>query len=254
LRLRDKVAIVTGASRGLGRAISLALATEGATVVAAARSRPDETAKLVHDLGYKALPIVADVRDAFSVDNMITQTIQHFGRVDILVNNAGVFVPANVVDMSEDEWDLTIDVNMKGAFLCCRAAAKEMIKRKTGGRIVNISSNAGLIGYAGYAAYCASKWGLLGFTQSLAKELAPFQINVNAICPGDIETDMLMHEIRDVAKVRSVPEMQIRKEKMESIPLRRFAKPDEVARLVVFLCSDDAEYITGTHIKITGGK
>jgi len=138
--------------------------------------------------------------------------------------------------------------------LCCRAVAREMIRHGTRGKIVNISSNAGLVGYAGYSAYCVSKSGILGFTQSLAKELAPFNIHVNAICPGDIETDMLADEIRKVAKFKSISEDAVRKEKMESIPIGRFAKPEEVAKLVVFLASDESDYITGEFVKITGGK
>ena len=254
MRLSDKVAIVTGASRGLGRAISLALAQEGADLVLADKDSTDQTAELVQDIGRKALPIRLDIRNMTDVDNMISRTLKQFGKVDILVNNAGVFIAANVVDMTEQEWDLVVDVNAKGCFLCCKAVAKEMIKQNIPGKIVNISSNAGLVGYAGYSAYCVSKFGIIGLTQSLAKELAPHNIHVNAICPGDIETDMLIDEIKKVAKTKSAPEEAVKKEKTQSIPMGRFAKPYEVARLVVFLASEESNYVTGAFVKITGGK
>jgi len=254
MRLKQKVAIVTGASRGLGRAISVALAKEGANLVLADKDSPDETAKLIQEIGQRTLPVRLDIRNAADVDKMVSRTVEEYGKIDVLVNNAGVFISAKVVDMAEDEWNFVLDVNAKGPFLCCRAVAREMIRHGTRGKIVNISSNAGLVGYAGYSAYCVSKWGILGFTQSLAKELAPFNIHVNAICPGDIETDMLADEIRKVAKVKSISEDAVRKEKMESIPIGRFAKPEEVAKLVVFLASDESDYITGEFVKITGGK
>ena len=204
MRLREKVVIVTGASRGLGRAISVGLAREGANLVLADKDSTDETARLVQEIGQKVLPIRLDIRSAPDVDNMVSRAVEEYGKIDVLVNNAGVFIAAKVVDMTEEEWNFVLDVNAKGPFLCCRAVAREMLRNRTPGKIVNISSNAGLVGYAGYSAYCASKWGILGFTQSLAKELAPFNIHVNAICPGDIETDMLADEIRKVAKSKSI--------------------------------------------------
>ena len=254
MRLSDKVAIVTGASRGLGRAISLALAQEGADLVLADKDSTDQTAKLVQDIGRKALSVRLDIRNATDVDNMVSRALKEYGRIDILINNAGVFIGANVVDMTEQEWDLVLDVNAKGCFLCCKAVAREMIRQRIPGKIVNISSNAGLVAYAGYSAYCASKLGIVSFTQSLAKELAPHNIHVNAICPGDIETDMLIDEIEEVAKTRSTSVELVKKEKMQSIPIGRFAKPNEVASLVVFLVSEESNYVTGAFVKITGGK
>ena len=254
MRLSDKIAIVTGASRGLGRAISLALAQEGADLVLADKDATDDTAKLVQDIGRKALSIRLDIRNMPDVDSMVSRALKEYGKIDILINNAGVFIAANVVDMTEQEWDLVLDVNAKGCFLCCKAVAREMIRQNIPGKIVNISSNAGLIGYAGYSAYCVSKFGIIGFTQSLAKELAPYNIHVNAICPGDIETDMLIDEIKKVARTRSESEEVVKKEKMQSIPIGRFAKPNEVARLVVFLASEESNYVTGAFVKITGGK
>jgi NAD(P)-dependent dehydrogenase (short-subunit alcohol dehydrogenase family) len=252
--LHGKVAVVTGASRGLGKAISVALAREGADLVLGARGSTEETADLVKESGRKALSIKLDVKNPDSVNNMVVRATDEYGKIDILVNNAGTFVSANVVDMTEEQWSNVLDVNAKGTFLCCKAVARDMISRGTAGKIINVSSNAGVVGYAGYSAYCASKSAVLALTESLAKELARFNIHVNAICPGDIETDMLIDEIREVAKVRSISENEIRMEKMKSIPIGRFAKPDEVARLVVFLASDESNYITGEFIKITGGK
>ena len=254
MRLSDKIAIVTGASRGLGRAISLALAQEGADLVLADKDATDDTAKLVQDIGRKALSIRLDIRNMPDVESMVSRALKEYGKINILINNAGVFIAANVVDMTEQEWDLILDVNAKGCFLCCKAVAREMIRQNIPGKIVNISSNAGLIGYAGYSAYCVSKFGIIGFTQSLAKELAPYNIHVNAICPGDIETDMLIDEIKKVAKTKSASEEVVKKEKMQSIPIGRFAKPNEVARLVVFLASEESNYVTGAFVKITGGK
>jgi NAD(P)-dependent dehydrogenase (short-subunit alcohol dehydrogenase family) len=254
MRLRDKVAIVTGGSRGAGRAIALTFAKEGADVVIADRQPGNETAKAVQEFGRASFWQEVDVSKTEDAERMTSRTVKEFGKVDILVNNAAVFVHSKVVDMTEDQWNFVLGVNLKGAFLCCRAVAREMIRRNAGGKIVNISSNAGLVGYANYSAYCASKWGLLGFTQSLAKELAPFRINVNAICPGDIDTEMLQEEIRKIANARSVSEQEVRQEKLRSIPMGKFAAPQDIANLALFLVSDESSHITGDFIKVTGGK
>ncbi|WP_455367928.1 SDR family NAD(P)-dependent oxidoreductase [[Eubacterium] cellulosolvens] len=255
MRLKDKIAIVTGASRGIGRAIAFAFAHEGAKVaVTGVRSSADDTAKAINDLGGVSLPFRLDVRDNEMVDKVITQVLDEFKTIDILVNNAGAFIAAHVIEMTEDEWDYIMDVNFKGVFLCSKAVAKVMISQKTGGKIINISSTAGLVGHKGYSAYCASKRAILAFTESLAKELAPYCINVNAICPGDVETDMLTDEIRKVANLRSVPEEQVREEKLQSIPLHKFAHPEDIAKLAVFLASDESSHITGEKIKVAGGK
>ena len=254
MRLKDKAAIVTGASRGIGRVIALALAKEGASVVVADREPGHETVKMIQELGRSGLYVQVDVRDAASVQNLISRTIEEFGKVDVLVNNAGVFIFARVEDMTEEQWDLTFDVNIKGMFLCCKAVAREMIARKVPGKIVNVSSSAGLAGHVGYSAYCSSKRAVLAFTESLAKELGPCGINVNAICPGDTETDMLADEVRKVAKQKSIPEDRVRQDKLQNIPLGRFATPDDIANVVVFLVSDESRHVSGEFIKITGGK
>jgi len=254
VRLKDRAAIVTGAGRGIGRAIALALAREGASVVVADKEPGHETVKMIQELGRPALYVEVDVRNTVSVDQLVSRTISEFGKVDILVNNAGVFFLAKVEDMTEEQWDLTFDVNIKGMFLCCKAAAREMISRKTSGKIVNVSSSAALTGHVGYSAYCSSKRAVLAFTESLAKELGPHGINVNAICPGDTETEMLADEIKKVAKQKSMPEERVRQDKLQNIPLGRFATPDDIANVVVFLVSDESRHVSGEFIRITGGK
>ena len=254
MRLKDRVAIVTGASRGIGRAIALALAREGASVVVADKEPGDETVKMIQELGRPALYAEVDVRDAASVEQLVSRTNSKFGKIDVLVNNAGVFIFARVEDMTEEQWDLTFDVNMKGMFLCCKAVAREMISRKVSGKIVNVSSSAGLAGHVGYSAYCSSKRAVLAFTESLAKELGPYGINVNAICPGDTETDMLADEVRKVAKQKSISEDRVRQDKLQNIPLGGFATPDDIANVVVFLVSNESRHVSGEFIRITGGK
>jgi NAD(P)-dependent dehydrogenase (short-subunit alcohol dehydrogenase family) len=254
MRLEEKVAIVTGASKGIGRAIALALAREGASVVVADKEPGHETVRMIRDLGRSSLYVQVDVRDAVSVEHLVSQALEEFEKIDVLVNNAGLFFFARVEDMTEEQWDLTFDVNLKGTFLCCKAVAREMVSRKTRGKIVNVSSSAGLAGHVGYSAYCASKRGVLAFTESLAKELGPSGINVNAICPGDTETDMLTGEIKKIAEQKSESEDRVRQDKLGNIPLGRFATPDDIANVVVFLLSEESRHVSGEFIKITGGK
>ncbi|MBS7654509.1 3-oxoacyl-ACP reductase FabG [Candidatus Bathyarchaeota archaeon] len=255
MRLKDKVAIITGASRGIGKAIAFAFAREGANVVVTGfRSPADDAAKAIKDFGVESLSFQLDVRDSKMIDKMISQVLKEFKKINILVNNAGAFIVARVIEMTESEWDYVMDVNAKGVFLCSKAVAKVMISQNMGGKIINISSTAGLVGHKYYSAYCSSKRAILAFTECLAEELAPYRINVNAICPGDVETDMLTEEIRKVAELRSVPEEQVREEKLRSIPLHKFAKPEDIASLAVFLASDESNHITGETIKVAGGK
>jgi NAD(P)-dependent dehydrogenase (short-subunit alcohol dehydrogenase family) len=254
MRLEGKVAIVTGASRGIGRAIALALAKEGASIIVADKEPGHQTIKMIRELGRPRLYVEVDVRDAASVEHLVSRAIEEFGKIDVLVNNAGVFIFAKVEDMTEEQWDLTFDVNIKGIFLCCKAVAREMMSRKISGKIVNVSSSAGLAGHVGYSAYCSSKRAVLAFTESLAKELGPFGIRVNAICPGDTETDMLTDEIRKIAVQKSLSQDRVRQEKLQNIPLGRFAAPSDIANAVVFLVSDESRHVSGEFIKITGGK
>jgi meso-butanediol dehydrogenase/(S,S)-butanediol dehydrogenase/diacetyl reductase len=254
MRLKGKAVIVTGSARGIGRAVALSLAKEGASVIVADKEPGHETVRMIHALGKPAFYVAVDVRVARSVEELVSRAIQEYGKIDVLVNNAGVFIHATVVDMTEEQWNLTFDVNTKGIFLSCQAVAREMITRKIAGKIINVSSSAALTGHVGYSAYCSSKRAVLAFSECLAKELGPFGINVNAICPGDTETAMLEDEIRNIAMQKAIPEDQARQEKLANIPLGRFATPEDIANIVVFLASDESRHVSGEFIKITGGK
>lgn len=241
--LSDKVAIVTGASRGIGRSIALALAGQGAKVVASARNA-EALANLAAEIkaqGGEALAVVGDVALEADANNLIEQAVAAFGQVDILVNNAGITRDGLLLRMKSDDWDAVLDTNLKGAFLCTRAAAKVMSKQRSG-RIINISSVVGEMGNAGQANYCASKAGLLGLTKSVARELARRNVTVNAITPGFIVTDMT-DSMTDKA----------REAMTEQIPLGRLGEALDVANAVLFLASDQSSYITGQVLGINGG-
>jgi 3-oxoacyl-[acyl-carrier protein] reductase len=241
--LADKVAIVTGASRGIGRSISVALAGQGVKVVASARNA-EMLESLVAEIkarGGEAIAVVGDVAVEADANNLIEQAVATFGRVDVLVNNAGITRDGLLLRMKNDDWDAVLDTNLKGAFLCIRAAAKFMSKQRSG-RIINISSVVGEMGNAGQANYCASKAGLLGLTKSVARELARRNVTVNAITPGFIVTDMT-EKMTDKA----------REAMTEQIPLGRLGEADDVANAVLFLASDQSSYITGQVLGINGG-
>jgi NAD(P)-dependent dehydrogenase (short-subunit alcohol dehydrogenase family) len=269
--LNGKVALVTGAGgkQGLGRAIALRLAKEGADVVvndvvAQQSGSPDwaglpDVVREIKALGRQALGVVADVSDAQQVERMVNQALQRFDHIDILVNNAGA--PAGrdrvpVVELEEDAWDLVQRVNVKGTFLCCRAVARAMIVRGQGGKIINMSSVSGKRGAARFAAYCASKFAVRGFTQALALELAPHRINVNAICPGLIETE----RIDDMAAVlapegvsKKVYRQQMVARVTRGTPLGRIGQAADVAQMAAFLASTQSDYLTGLSITVAGG-
>ena len=241
--LADKVAIVTGASRGIGRSISVALAGQGVKVVASARNA-EMLESLVAEIkarGGEAIAVVGDVAVEADANNLIEQAVATFGRVDVLVNNAGITRDGLLLRMKNDDWDAVLDTNLKGAFLCIRAAAKFMSKQRSG-RIINISSVVGEMGNAGQANYCASKAGLLGLTKSVARELARRNVTVNAITPGFIVTDMT-EKMTD----------KTREAMTEQIPLGRLGEADDVANAVLFLASDQSSYITGQVLGINGG-
>mgnify|MGYP001594842469 CR=1 FL=1 len=247
--LKDKVAIVTGARRGMGKAHALTLAKAGAKVVVADISKEDceKVVKEVEKEGGEALAVKCDVTKKEEIEQMVQAAVKKWGKVDILVNNAGIAEFASFLEMTEEQWDRTLDINLKGYFLCAQATAKEMVKQKSGGVIVNIASVAmgqQGIGFPSVAHYCASKGGIVGLTEALAVELAPYNIRVNAIAPGMIETPMM-------DTVKSDP--KILEGLLTRVPMRRVGKPEEVSNLVLFLASDDSSYMTGSTIIIDGG-
>lgn len=240
---KDKVAVVTGASRGIGKSIALALAAKGATVVAMDMDA-DATEAVVAELkasGAKALAVVGNVTSSVDVDRMISAAVEEFGRVDILVNNAGITRDGLLMRMKDEEWDAVLNVNLKGAFLCTRSAFKVMSKQRYG-RIINIASVVGQMGNAGQANYCASKAGLIGLTKSNAREMAKRNVTVNAVAPGFIATAM----------TDALPE-KVREELAAQIPLERLGSADDIANAVVFLASEASGYITGHVLSVNGG-
>ncbi|MFI5450503.1 MAG: SDR family NAD(P)-dependent oxidoreductase [Candidatus Bathyarchaeia archaeon] len=255
MRLSKKVAIVTGAGIGMGRGIARILAKEGAIVVVSDvnADTAKSTAVEIKSMGGESLALTMDVRSSDQIDQVIKGTLDAFGKIDILVNNAGVSTMAPVVDMTEEEWDFNVDVNAKGTFLCTRAVLKQMIKQGKGGRIVCVSSIAGKFGNKYYSHYSASKWAVIGFVKSVAMEVAQHKITVNAVCPGRVATSMEERELGWEAKYLKVPVEEVKKAYLDSVPLGRLETPEDVAKLVVFLASDDADYITGEAIEVTGG-
>jgi len=243
MNLKDEIAIVTGAGRGIGRAIALQLAGQGARVACwdVDRTLADETVALAAEKGPEGLADTVDVTDLEAVLAAAETVLETFSRIDILINNAGITRDNLLVRMTPKQWDQVLDVNLKGAFYCTRAVARSMMKQRRG-RIVNVASVVGIMGNAGQANYCASKAGLIGFTKSVAREFAARSITVNAVAPGFIATEMtreLSEKNRDAF--------------LQAIPLARFGQPEDVARVISFLVSEDAGYITGQVINVDGG-
>ena len=242
--LTGKTAVVTGGSRGIGRAICLELAKRGANVIVNYSGSEDKAKQVVAEieaLGVKAFSVQANVADSAAVDAMMKQAVEVFGTIDILVNNAGITRDNLLMRMKEQEWDDVVDTNLKGVFLCTKAVTRQMMKQRAG-RIINISSIVGVAGNPGQANYVAAKAGVIGLTKTCAQELASRNILVNAIAPGFITTDM----------TDSLPE-ELKEGMLKQIPLAKLGQPEDVAKAVVFFASDHANYITGQTLHIDGG-
>lgn len=242
--LQGQTAVVTGASRGIGKAIALELAKNGANIVvnySGSEAKAEEVVAEVQALGVKAIKIQANIADEDAVKQLMKQTVKEFGSIDILVNNAGITKDNLLMRMKEDEFDQVIQTNLKGTFLCTKAVTRQMMKQKSG-RIINVASIVGVSGNPGQANYVAAKAGVIGLTKTTAKELASRNILVNAVAPGFISTDM----------TDQLSEEQ-RESLLQIVPLARLGKPEDVARVIRFLASEDASYITGQTIHIDGG-
>lgn len=242
--LKGKIALVTGASRGIGRQIAISMAREGALVIVnynGSAARAEETVKEITESGGQAEVVQCNVSDYAAVEEMMKYVIGKYKRLDILVNNAGITKDNLLMKMGEEDFDAVIGINLKGAFNCTKHVSRQMLKQK-GGRIINISSVSGVMGNAGQANYCASKAGVIGLTKSVARELGSRGITVNAIAPGFIDTEMTEVLSEDVKKAMG-----------EQIPLKRFGRTEDVAEAAVFLASDRAAYITGQVINVDGG-
>lgn len=242
--LKDKIALITGGAQGIGRAISLALAAEGAHIAFSdivLGAAAEETKELVRAKGVRVLALQSDVSQFASAQKVVDDVVAEFQRVDILVNNAGITRDNLLMRMTEEEWDMVLNTNLKGTFNFCRAAGKQMISQR-GGNIINISSVVGVMGNAGQVNYSASKAGVIGITKTLAKELASRNIQVNAIAPGFVETGM----------TKKLNEKQ-REALLAAVPMKRTAEPEEIAAVAVFLASPAARYITGQVLCVDGG-
>ncbi len=251
MKLKDKVAIITGGGTGIGKAISLAFANEGAAVVVAARnlSRLEEVAKDIKSRGDKAKAIQTDISDHEQVKRMVAQTIEEFGQIDILVNNAamGTFNNADVADMNLDNWHETLAINLTGTMLCSREVLKYMIPRRSG-NIINVSSVAGISGVPKESPYSVSKWGIIGFTETLAIEAGKHNIRVNCISPGATRTQEFDDWVKGSAKSVGIAYEEVMRKITDNNALKRIAEPSEIAACIVFLASDDSSAMTGHNL------
>jgi len=241
--LQGKIALVTGASRGLGKAITLGLAQAGSDVAVADVLNTAETVEEIKKIGRTAIGISVDVSEELSVASMVDQVIEKFGRIDILVNNAGILKSAPAEEMAEQDWDKVMKINLKGQFLCARQVGKQMIKQKSG-KIINVASIAGLAAFAQTAAYNASKAGVILMTKTLAIEWGKHNIRVNAICPGVFATAMTKNFLKDENFVQMIK---------NKVPLGRYGQPEELIGAAIYLASDASSYLTGHALVVDGG-
>ncbi len=256
MRFKNRTVIVTGGDKGIGRAIVLAFAKEGAnTVIGYYKDleSANATVKIVEKAGGSCELVKVDVRLKKDCENLVETAVKRFNRLDIAVNNAGVSTMNWTVDLTEEEWDLNMNVNAKGVFLCCQAEVKQFIKQGNGGKVVNIASIAAKRQALLLSHYAASKFAVLGFSKSLALEVAEHKINVNCVCPGFVKTSMQEREIGWEVKLRGMTKKDVIDEYHSAIPLGRLEEPEDVAKVVLFLASEEAEYMTGQAINIAGG-
>jgi NAD(P)-dependent dehydrogenase (short-subunit alcohol dehydrogenase family) len=247
LKLKDKIAIVTGASQGIGKAIALGLAEEGADVVVNCDRNVDGAvvaADEIRALGRRTMVVQADVSKSDDVNRVVERTLGGFGKIDILVNNAGSFIASPIEDLGEEDWDHVMEVNLKGVFLCCQAVGRHMIERKSGGSIINVASISAEMPELNLGAYTPSKAGVIGLTRLLAIEWVKYRIRVNALSPGPIMTSL---------QQKAYPSKKLLDARNSAIPMQRHGTPEELAKVVVFLASDDSSYITGENITSDGG-
>jgi len=255
VKLEGKVAIITGAGRGIGRAIALRFSREGAIIVAAGstQSTLDAIAQEISEAGGRAISVLADVAEESNVERMVAKTVEEFGQIDILVNNAGIAGPTSpVVRVDLADWDRTIAINLTGAFLCAKHALPSMIERRSG-RVINITSVAGLGGYPLRSPYATSKWGMIGLTKTLALEVGRYDITVNAIAPGPIRGPRIEQVISNRAQEMGRSVEEVEREYVEPTALKRMAEEDDIAAMAVFLASEEGRNLTGETINISSG-
>ena len=256
MRLKDRMAIVTGGGAGIGRSVCVNMVKEGAKVVVADinQETAQETADTLTKEGGDAMAFQMDVTQKSAVQTMAAEALKAYGKIDILVNNAGTDIKGAITELTERTWDTLMDINLKGVFLCTQAVSHSMIERRYG-RIVNISSMAGKTGEPLTSPYCATKFGVIGFTQSIALELGKHNVTVNAVCPGPVDTDLIRQSVAQSAKIKGMaPEDFLQEFFINPTPLGRIAQPVDIARAVIFLASDDAEFITGSTLNVSGGR
>ena len=258
MKLDGQVAIIAGSARGIGEAIAHTFAQEGASIalVDLEKMKPqlDAIAQVISRKGGKAMAIVADCTDERQVKAMVDETVQRWGKIDILVNSAGLRGPlVPVQEITEQEWDSVLAVNLKAVFLCCKAVLKVMIEQKSGS-IVSISGTAGKEGMALRGSLCAAKWGLLGLTQTIAKEAGPYGVRANVICPGGMDEPDLRVMYAERARGLGMEFSELEKSVLELTPLRKYAKHEEVAKAALFLASSDSSHTTGESLNVSGGR
>ncbi len=256
LRFDRKTVIVTGGDKGIGRAIVIGFAKEGARLVIGYfrdAESAEETGNLAKKYGSQHLLVQIDVRNREDCENLVQKAVKRFGRLDIAVNNAGVSTMNRVIDLSEEEWDLNMDINAKGVFLSCQAQVRQFISQGEGGKIVNIASIAAKRQAALLSHYAASKFAVLGFSKSLAMEVAQLGINVNCVCPGLVKTSMQKREIEWESNLLGITKEKVLENYHSAIPLGRLEEPEDIAKVVLFLASSDADYMTGQAVNVAGG-